>query len=191
MIRICKKCGVEKHISNFSKEKQRKDGLNAACKECRNLASKEWASNNSERVAANVKKWRKDNPDRVKEYRSKSYYNNSEHVALKNKKWAANNPVARRNINRLSSQNRDKRIKLDGGKLSTGLVAKLLMLQRGKCACGCGKPLNNEFHMDHRMPIAKGGRHHDDNMQLLLPLCNMQKNAKDPIDFMQSRGFLL
>ena len=30
MIRICKKCGVEKHISNFSKEKQRKDGLNAA-----------------------------------------------------------------------------------------------------------------------------------------------------------------
>jgi len=66
-----------------------------------------------------------------------------------------------------------------------------LMLQRGKCACGCGKSLNNEFHMDHRMPIAKGGRHHDDNMQLLLPLCNMQKNAKDPIDFMQSRGFLL
>lgn len=29
------------------------------------------------------------------------------------------------------------------------------------------------------------------NLQLLCPTCNQQKNAHDPIDFMQSRGFLL
>jgi hypothetical protein len=33
--------------------------------------------------------------------------------------------------------------------------------------------------------------HTDFNVQLLCATCNLNKNAKDPIDFMQSRGFLL
>jgi len=36
-----------------------------------------------------------------------------------------------------------------------------------------------------------GGSNTDDNMQLLRKLCNLQKHAKHPVDFMQERGFLL
>lgn len=76
------------------------------------------------------------------------------------------------------------------GRLSAGLSEKLFRLQRGKCPC-CSQPLGDDYHLDHKMPLALGGSNTDDNMQLLRAVCNMQKHAKHPVDFMQSRGFLL
>lgn len=35
------------------------------------------------------------------------------------------------------------------------------------------------------------GSNTDDNIQLLCKTCNLSKGAKHPIDFMQSKGFLL
>jgi 5-methylcytosine-specific restriction endonuclease McrA len=77
-----------------------------------------------------------------------------------------------------------------GGKLSSKLAARLFVLQKGKCAC-CLQPLGDDYHIDHIMPLALGGTNTDDNIQLLRAKCNLQKNAKHPVDFMQQRGFLL
>jgi 5-methylcytosine-specific restriction endonuclease McrA len=52
-------------------------------------------------------------------------------------------------------------------------------------------PLGDNYHIDHIMPLALGGSNTDDNIQLLRQRCNNQKCAKHPVDFMQSRGFLL
>lgn len=117
-----------------------------------------------------IAKWQKANPLKAN---------------AKSAKWREANPEARR----IYEHNRKERA--SGGRLSSGLSAKLFKLQRGKCACGCGKPLGDEYHLDHRMPIALGGTNSDDNMQLLRKLCNLQKSKKHPIDFMQSRGFLI
>jgi 5-methylcytosine-specific restriction endonuclease McrA len=89
----------------------------------------------------------------------------------------------------LYEQNRRAK-KAAGGELPVDIVVRLLELQKGKCAC-CAKPLKGVYHLDHIMPISRGGENTERNVQLLLPQCNLQKNAKDPIDFMQSRGFLL
>jgi 5-methylcytosine-specific restriction endonuclease McrA len=51
--------------------------------------------------------------------------------------------------------------------------------------------LGDNYHLDHIVPLAIGGTNTDDNIQLLRQKCNQQKSAKHPIDFMQSRGFLL
>lgn len=100
--------------------------------------------------------------------------------------WYAGNPDAP-----LINQNRRARGIKSVGMLSKGLADKLFALQRGKCACGCKQPLGDDYHLDHIIPLALGGANTDDNIQLLRPLCNHQKNAKHPIDFMQSRGYLL
>ena len=91
---------------------------------------------------------------------------------------------------RINCQNRRARKIAVGGKLSKGLTEKLYKLQRGKCAC-CGKLLGDNYHLDHRMPIALGGANEDWNIQLLRSTCNHEKHAKHPIDFMQERGYLL
>jgi 5-methylcytosine-specific restriction endonuclease McrA len=74
--------------------------------------------------------------------------------------------------------------------LSKDISQKLFKIQNGLCAC-CRKPLGDNFHLDHIMPMALGGSNTDDNIQLLRSRCNQQKHAKHPVDFMQERGFLL
>jgi 5-methylcytosine-specific restriction endonuclease McrA len=141
-----------------------------------------WKSNNTEKIknyrAVNAKKanacsakWREDNPERAKAAVSK---------------WKALHLEKRKIYN----QNRRARKLEAGGKLSHGLSIHLFKLQKGKCPC-CGKPLGDNYHMDHIMPIALGGTNTDDNIQLLRQRCNNQKKDKHPIEFMQLRGFLI
>jgi 5-methylcytosine-specific restriction endonuclease McrA len=43
----------------------------------------------------------------------------------------------------------------------------------------CKDPLISDFHVDHKIPIAKGGSHSLDNMVLACMPCNQEKHAKD------------
>ena len=85
---------------------------------------------------------------------------------------------------------RRTRIASSVGSVSGGIVNKLMSAQKCMCAC-CGKRLGDDFHLDHIMPLALGGKHEDSNIQLLHARCNLQKHSKHPVDFMQQMGFLL
>lgn len=183
MLRACVKCGFM-----FA-------GIN--CPECAKARTARWylanydrakatqekyRLNNKEKIRLKTARWVAKNPDKVKASKEKRKVK----IYADVKKWRKENPEAVR----LFSQNRRARKKAAVGKLSKGLTAKLFELQKGKCPC-CGKLLERDFHLDHIMPLIRGGSNTDDNMQLLKSTCNHQKNAKHPIDFMQSRGFLL
>jgi len=76
------------------------------------------------------------------------------------------------------------------GRLPRGTVNRIGGAQRWRCAiCACS--IKKGYHVDHIMPLARGGEHVPRNIQLLCQTCNVRKNAKDPIDYMQSLGRLL
>lgn len=91
---------------------------------------------------------------------------------------------------RVYQENRRARETAAGGQFSPGLIPKLFAIQKGLCPC-CRRPLGNDYHLDHVIPVALGGASTDDNAQLLRKSCNLKKRSKHPVDFMQSRGFLL
>lgn len=62
-------------------------------------------------------------------------------------------------------------------------------LQKWKCVA-CRLNIKTRYHIDHVIPLSKGGSNLPDNIQLLCPKCNCEKQARDPIEFMQSKGFL-
>lgn len=71
---------------------------------------------------------------------------------------------------------------------------ELLKIQKYKCACGCGAKIGKKGqrgHLDHIVPLAKGGRNDKYNIQWLANRCNLSKHAKDPIEWRQSLGQLL
>jgi hypothetical protein len=125
-------------------------------------------------------------PMRVSDVKSKWYIRNIEHNRAKRIKHYVEN----KHLWKYYTQNRRSRKLFSGGKLSTDLAEKLLLLQKGKCAC-CGKKLGIDYHLDHIMPLFLGGTNTDNNIQLLRSKCNLNKSTKHPIDFMQMRGFLL
>lgn len=145
-----------------------------------------WNKANPDKLREYSKKWAKENPEKVKEQYAKWRANNEEYVKERLKVWQQNNP----DTVKIYNQNRRALKIANGGTLSKGLEKKLFKLQKGKCAC-CGHSLGDDYHLDHIMPLSLGGANTDDNMQLLRSLCNLQKHAKHPIDFMQERGFLL
>lgn len=157
---------------------------------------------NLDRESAVQAAYYEDNAEKIRSAQASYYANNSDEIKARVNLYRAANPetvsqlkAAYRAANpekaRIHNRNRRARKLNAGGELSPGLSAKLFTLQRGKCACGCEQPLDGSCHMDHRMPLARGGSNTDDNMQLLRAVCNLQKGAKHPVDFMQSRGFLL
>lgn len=76
------------------------------------------------------------------------------------------------------------------GRLAYGTIPKLMALQRGKCAhCNCN--IVGGYHVDHIVPLAKGGRHEAENVQILCGPCNLRKSDRDPIAFAQLSGRLL
>ena len=143
-----------------------------------------YRAENKEKIAAQQAAWNAANRDKKAALHADWYINNSASVKKYNAAYRAEHPE----LNRIYKANRRARAKED--QLSTGLVDRLLKLQKGKCAC-CKKPLGNDYHLDHIMPLALGGSNTDDNMQLLRATCNLQKHAKHPVEFMQKRGFLL
>lgn len=162
-------------------------------------SEKKYRLSHPEKCAESTKAWRLANADKVAKQAKERRMRNSEHIAkvtaaywdarpgLRTElsaRYRANNPDV---VRRMNSARRSKN---KSGKLTAGITARLLVKQKGKCPC-CSLPLGDNYHLDHIMPLALGGSNTDDNVQLLRAICNNQKHAKHPIDFMQSRGFLL
>lgn len=76
------------------------------------------------------------------------------------------------------------------GRLPRGTIQAIGDAQRWKCAI-CRVGVRQNYHVDHITPLARGGEHAPKNLQLLCPACNVRKSDKDPIAYMQERGFLL
>lgn len=109
---------------------------------------------------------------------------NREANARRAREWRRANPeLAREKVSR-------RRGKVRVNLLPRGTIARIGTAQRWRCTV-CGVNVRRKYHVDHVVPLARGGEHVPSNLQLLCPPCNLAKNAKDPIAFMQERGFLL
>lgn len=96
------------------------------------------------------------------------------------------------NKERVKEYNRNARARRCNatGRHTAANIAQLLVLQKSKCPV-CRISLKFGYHVDHVIPLANGGSNGKENIQLLCPKCNQLKHAKDPIQFMQERGFLI
>lgn len=173
-IRPCVKCGAMDRYASGD------------CRPCAKLRDSAYCAGNPEKRKATYAAYHAANPEERKAKAAAWRVANPDRVSVGVAAWARKNPDARR----IYKQNRRARKTESGGTLSRDLSEKLFKLQKGMCPC-CALPLGNDYHLDHKMPLALGGANEDDNMQLLRKICNLQKSAKHPIQFMQERGYLI
>jgi hypothetical protein len=83
----CNKCNIDKIISDFNIKKDSKDGYSPYCKICKKEINLGYYINNKEKILQNVKKYRTENIDKVKE----SKIIRKDKIKISKKKYNENN----------------------------------------------------------------------------------------------------
>lgn len=170
--KFCKKC---------NKDSERyADGR---CKACTLARHAVWAAKNRDVVNANSRAWNARHRDK-KNATAAAYRGREKERINARRKLVRQYDKA---VERLKAAKRRAQKRTGGGKLSKNIIEVLLERQEGLCAC-CGTPLNGAFHLDHKLPLSRGGTNADDNVQLLLPVCNMQKYTLTHAEFLAKKS---
>jgi HNH endonuclease len=185
-MKTCSRCNETKPKTEFYNQSNSKDGLRYHCKVCHSIKAAIYRAENQEKVHDGRVAWATNNRDKLKSSRDAWRLANREKQKVLTADWSKVNPEARRVLR----QNYRARKLANGVGISKDIAARLFLLQKGLCPC-CNNPLGDNYHLDHIMPLVLGGSNTDRNIQLLRATCNQHKHAKHPIEFMQSRGFLL
>lgn len=109
--RICTKCNEEKELIEFPKDKTKPwyGGYDCYCKVCKRVNVKQNYQKNKDYKIAKVKKWQKENPNKVKEYGKKP------NRKIYQKKWSKENPNKVKQYNKKHQLNSLIKRKLEGG----------------------------------------------------------------------------
>lgn len=70
-MKLCTGCKEEKQFSEFSKNKNTKDGFTHYCKVCVSKQNKEWSCKNKERSVKNTERYRHTRVEKVKQIKQK------------------------------------------------------------------------------------------------------------------------
>jgi len=200
----CNKCGKDKQISDFYKNRGHKDGLSSLCKVCVDKNNKKWAATNQEKVRAYIKKctqihiekyrecirkYKEKNRERIRE-EGRKYWStrkeekheydmayqkrNAEKRREQGRKYRAEHP----DKNAEYSRNRRARKFGNGGNITKDEWRGIVEKYGNKCLW-CGRSgLEVKITIDHVVPLVLGGRHSKDNVQPLCISCNSRKNDK-------------
>lgn len=132
---------------------------------------------NPETKRRNAKAYRERNADHVKELKRQDYERNIE------KRRAAVNRYRQTEqgklVKKVSNHKRKVRAKENGGSFTSEEIRTLNRLQKGKCWY-CGKSIETEYHIEHRVPLSRGGSNDLSNIVLSCPACNLSKANKLP-----------
>lgn len=126
-----------------------------------------------------------------KKYDDKRAVRDKEKIALRNKLYRMKNREAcRQRVKRWRKLNPEKRIASDkkaalkrfGDKRRKGnygfLDTRLVSNYQSKICGICSLKIDSNFHVDHVIPLSRGGEHNLENLQLVHPICNLTKGRK-------------
>jgi len=199
--KICNTCGTSQAVDQFYVKKDKKDGLQQKCKSCASEYAKQYYYAHRVTLTDRQKVYHNDNKLLIS--KKKKIYSQANKIAIaeRMKIYYQANKVAiaekqrvyhQANLEQRKAYNANHRSRRRNatGKHTAADIKELFVLQQGMCIC-CRASLKDGYHKDHNIPLEKGGSNDKYNLQLLCPPCNLSKGSKDPIKFMQSRGFLL
>jgi hypothetical protein len=133
--------------------------------------NKKWARENRERYDAAVRSWRYKNPERWAEHQAKWRERNIEKIREKGRRYAKEHPEKKNAITARRWAAKKRQLHPDHNREAEWAL-------RAEATC-LTKETGIKHHVDHIIPLAHGGWHHHDNLQVVTIAENLQKHA-DP-----------
>lgn len=195
----CRKCNTLYPATEeyFYKDENLSHGLYASCKNCHYERTRNWQRSRPEFWNSLSKKWRDAHPEKVSEMWQNWKQNNPEayvkHMirsAAYAKEWAIANPIRARINSKRGKAIRRARILGNGGSHTASDIAALYAEQEGRCAyCGVTVfwDIVGDIHVDHIIPLARGGANDLSNLAIACADCNLSKSKKAPDEWQSIR----
>lgn len=157
--KTCTRCSEVLPLAAFGRQAQSRDGLNSRCKRC---------------LAENMRNRRADDREGSRAKQRAWYAANREHVARYNK--------SRKDAgvgNYLESgAERQRRRRARKAAAFIGPVDPAMLRSLYPDCYLCGRKLSGPVHMDHVVPLSRGGAHSMANLLPTHPECNLRKHDK-------------
>lgn len=200
--KVCSVCGEEQPATPefFTRNKQGQDGLRSMCKECQQKKNRGWHANNKAKSAEQGKLYRLKNKDQIKKRMAAYYLENRNRYAENSRKWYAANHERQLEIGRQwSRRNPEKRRQKHNayrakkraaeGTYTAADVQAQYERQKGKCYY-CHKKVGDAYHVDHVVPLSRGGSNWPENIVIACPTCNQRKREKLPHEWVEGGRLL-
>lgn len=176
----CGLCGTKKAATEefFYKQKDSPSGFTAQCKECCKAGRREYYKENKVIIRAAVREYIAKNKLKISVQRHERNLKNPEPNRQRAKRWRSANP----DRHRLNARTRKARQQNAEGAYTIEDERLLYRTQKGLC-WWCSKAVGNDYHVDHRIALDKGGTNWPENLCISCPKCNLSKNNKMPWEF--------
>lgn len=192
--KICTSCNGDKILSCFYRNKNMKDVLSYHCKDCSKLT----AQNNKikdnqlrqKRYNADPEKFNQQSKKSHAKHRTKRldkqkayYQNNKEFCNIKDKIFRE------KNADSILLRNRQRKLLLKSFPIiKQSEVNAMLSAHDNKCLyCGVEVKRGINLHLDHKVPLCRGGKHTIDNLNPACQECNLRKGTKTVEEFMGNK----
>jgi len=170
LIKRCSRCGKFLGEDSFSWSNKKKKTKHSYCKRCQ---SQVYAF------------WKKDKIDYLKQYQYKYYTLNKKRILIRNKQYRINNieKIKQYEKYRNSKEYRKRKKAMYNAsytarKLNQSPVLTELEKRKVEMYYRISKYLGEDWHVDHIIPLSKGGLHHPDNLQIITKHQNLIKSNK-------------
>jgi 5-methylcytosine-specific restriction endonuclease McrA len=214
--KTCSKCRETKPASleYFAYAKTTKDKFYGWCRECANkrqrayaAAHKEqlkayrianrqriygqvraWVAAHKEHVAEMYRDWYEINKERKAARERERFENNGELYDRKRaqgREWGRSN----RHLTRLYSRRRYATKRAAEGTHTPADISGQYEAQKGRCYY-CNINVGDKYHVDHVIPLSRGGSNGPENLVIACPSCNMRKHDKMPHEWAQGGRLL-
>lgn len=192
MMKVCTKCGKEKVLEEFYVDNHAASGRRSDCKFCNLERVKAYQEAHSEKRKAYAARHYAENRERELVKRSVRYTANRESYLAYAAEYREKNKELLRLKDKIRSKEEDRRVQhrasrrkrkallkwsADGLHHTGQDVARLFEQQAGLCAY-CHDKLGPDYHVDHIVPLSRGGGNGPDNICLACPACNLNKKDR-------------
>lgn len=198
----------------FYRDSTKQDGLHTTCKVCAKARSKAYQEAHKEQIRENkrlyqqahkehlaayikqwqqensreayLKQWQQEHQEEQRIYKRMYYLSHQEELREHAKQYGKTEQG--RLVNKAHKHRRKAQKLAAGGSYTARDIHLQLERQKHKCYW-CHKKLE-QYHIDHVIPLARGGSNAPDNLVLACPRCNMSRKDRLPHEWPEGNRLL-
>jgi 5-methylcytosine-specific restriction endonuclease McrA len=190
----CVMCDFEKQRSDpwHKKNPERHLARGRAWASANPEKRKAWAAAHREELSAYYKRRNQAIDPEVRRAKKRAWYEKNREAAIEyTARWVRDNPEQNKTTKEIVAHRRRARILGTSGTHTPADLRAILQAQGHRCIYCRADLKKTKRHLDHIVPLSRGGSNDRTNLQYTCGPCNLRKAARDPIDFARELGLLL